>query len=63
MKRKGFYKHKSEGLREFSSRLPGREKVKAMPFIERFEEYYYKEKEFDEPTVKFLKENLETLKK
>ena len=63
MKRKGFSKHKSEGLREFSARLPSHEKIKAMPFIERFEEYYYKEKEFDKLTVKFLKESLRTLKK
>ena len=58
MKRKGFYKHKSEGLHEFSDRLPEMERIKAMPFIERFEEHYYKEKEFDETTVKILYENL-----
>lgn len=63
MKRKGYSKHKSEGLREFSSRLPVHEKIKAMPFIERFEEYYYKEKEFDEKTVRILTENLKTLRK
>ena len=62
MKRKGFTKHKSEGLHEFSNRLPVHERVKTMPFIECFEEYYYKEKEFDEKIVKFLKEKLRMLK-
>jgi hypothetical protein len=63
MKRKGFNKHKSEGLQEFSDRLPELEKTKAMPFIKRFEEHYYMEKDFDEMTVKILKENLKTIKK
>jgi transglutaminase-like putative cysteine protease len=63
MKRKGFNKHKSEGLQEFSDRLPINERIKVMPFVERFEDYYYNEKEFDEKTVKFLKETLMTLKK
>ncbi|MCL2146598.1 MAG: DUF3488 and transglutaminase-like domain-containing protein [Synergistaceae bacterium] len=62
MKRKGFTKHKSEGLHEFSDRLPRHEQIKIMPFIECFEEYYYKEKEFDEVTVKLLKEKLRILK-
>ena len=62
MKRKGYNKHKSEGLREFSARLPVHERTKVMPFIERFEEHYYKEKEFDETTVRLLKETLKTLK-
>jgi transglutaminase-like putative cysteine protease len=63
MKRKGYDKHKSEGLREFSSRLPERERIKAMAFVERFEAFYYKEKEFDETTVGILKESLKSLSK
>ncbi|MCL2768134.1 MAG: DUF3488 and transglutaminase-like domain-containing protein, partial [Synergistaceae bacterium] len=62
MKRKGFHKHRSEGLREFSNHLPENERIKAMPFIERFEEHYYKEKEFDKTAVKALKENLKNMK-
>ncbi|MCL1941582.1 MAG: DUF3488 and transglutaminase-like domain-containing protein [Synergistaceae bacterium] len=61
MKRKGFDKHKSEGLREFSSRLPEREKIKAMAFVERFEVFYYKEKEFDKAAVGILKERLKRI--
>ena len=61
MKRKGFDKHKSEGLREFSNQLPEHEKTKAMPFVECFEEHYYKEKNFDKAVVKILKENLTKL--
>ena len=61
MSRKGYYIHKSEGLREFSNRLPEHESTKAMPFINRFEEHYYKDIEFDEMTVKTLKNNLKEL--
>jgi hypothetical protein len=63
MKRKGFHKHKSEGFREFLSRLPERERIKALPFVECFEERYYNDKEFDKATIQTLKESLKLLNK
>ena len=62
MKRHGYTKHDSEGLEEFLAGIGDPElRALALPFVRRFDEFYYKDRPLDAQTRKYLQSQIKEI--
>jgi hypothetical protein len=62
MGRHGYRRHKSEGLTEFLARVRDpRLRLLALPFVQGFEEFYFKDRPMDAETLRRLRSQVDKI--
>jgi hypothetical protein len=62
MRRRGYVRHESEGLSEFLSRVDDTAlRILALPFVQAFQEFYYRDRDPDAMTLRFLRERVKKI--